>query len=127
MKNLIKIATVVSLLVIACLMISACGGDNAVQGKGELNITTTDSVTTNPVGGVTFQVSQTSGGVYFDSGTTGADGKAIWTGPVGSIGSHYFFTFTKAGYTAPQTYIQSPDLNATGANVQLNVAMVPGA
>lgn len=126
MKNLIKIATVVSLLVIACLMISSCGGDNAVQGKGQLDITTTISGTTTPLGGVTFQVSQTNGGAYFDSGTTDATtGKATWTGPVGSIGSHYFFTFTKAGYVT-QTYIQSPDLNATGANVKLNVAMVAG-
>jgi len=125
MKSILKITVISSLLIIGCLLIGACGSDNVVQGKGQLDITTTNSVTTLPLGSVAFQVSKTSGGAYFDSGTTDAtSGKVTWTGPTGSIGSHYFFTFSKDGYTT-QSYIQSKDLNATGSNVTLDVPMVP--
>ena len=125
MKNLIKITVISSFLIITCLLISACGssGDSLVQGKGEVDISTTISGTTTPLAAVTFQVSSSNGGTYFDSGITDANGKVTWIGPIGSIGSDYYFTFTKTGYVT-QSYIKRTP-NATGPNVKLDVAMVP--
>jgi len=125
MKNVIKIATISSLLLIACLLISACGNDNAenfVQGNGQIDVTVTDSVTTQPVSGVLIQVRKNSvtDPTVVDSWTTDATGKHSFQE---TIATDYYFTFSKTGYVT-QNYPNkvTPELTSTKT---VTVALVP--
>jgi hypothetical protein len=91
MKNLIKMATICSLFIIGCFLISACGGDteNFVQGNGQVDVTVKDT------GGaflanVRIDVKNPSGGVV-DTFTTTASGVHTFQETVGTT---YTFTFT---------------------------------
>jgi len=123
MKNLIKRAFASSFLIITCLLIGACGGagENVVQGKGQVAIATTDNTTKLALPSVTVNVSRSAGGASFDNVTTGTDGKLTWVSPTGGIGTDFYFTFTKTGYTTQTDIKRTP--NATGPDVTLNVAM----
>ncbi|PKN16691.1 MAG: hypothetical protein CVU66_00070 [Deltaproteobacteria bacterium HGW-Deltaproteobacteria-23] len=122
MKNLIKITAVSSLLVIVCLLISACGGDTerAARNEGDVRIAVTDSSNNSPLAGVTVQVREDAGtGTLTNLGTTDADGHLTYTGTADHV---YYFTLSKTGYTT-QTDIASPTLlwSDTGEiNVILN-------
>lgn len=108
MKNLLKITAVSSLLIIACLLISACGGstERAARNEGEVRYTVKDSGNL-PLAGVTVQVREVAGtGTLTNLGTTDTDGHLTYTGTAGHV---YYFTFSKAGYTT-QTDIESPEL-----------------
>jgi hypothetical protein len=123
MKNLIKIATVSSFLIITCLLIGACGssGENVVQGKGQVAVSTTDNTTKLALPSVAVTVSRSAGGASFDNFLTDSNGKFRWVSPTGGIGSDFFFTFTKTGYATQTDIKRTP--NATGTDVALDVAM----
>ncbi len=126
MKMFIKIATVSSLLIIACFMISACGSggtENFVQGNGQIDVTATNSVTGLALPGVQVQVRKNSvtDATVISSATTDANGKAVFQE---TIGSDYFFSFTATGY-APQNYINNPVKPQLTITQTVNVAMVP--
>lgn len=91
MKNLIKMTTICSLVIIGCFLISACGGgtENFVQGNGQVDVTVKDT------GGaflanVRIDVKNPSGGVV-DTFTTTASGVHTFQETVGTT---YTFTFT---------------------------------
>jgi hypothetical protein len=93
MKNLIKLTFVSSLLIIASLLLSACGGDaeNFVQGNGKVTVTAQNSV------GV--KLANVKIEAHFDNPT--GDIKETATTDVNgahdfqlTVGSGYYFTFT---------------------------------
>ncbi|MDD5285859.1 MAG: hypothetical protein PHD54_08365 [Desulfuromonadaceae bacterium] len=93
MKNLIKISSMLSLLIIACLLIGGCGNsaENFVQGNGKINVTVKDAGGTL-LANVKIDVkvdSQT--GRVVDTWTTDASGAHAFQE---TIGSDYYFTFT---------------------------------
>jgi hypothetical protein len=127
MKNLIKITTMCSLLIIACFLISACGGgaESFVQGKGTVDIFVTDTNTTPalPLQNVTIEVRENNAqGTLIETHTNATDAKGFfqWVSPTTGVGSTFHFTFILAGYVT-QTATATPNL--TGPNVTLNVRM----
>jgi hypothetical protein len=124
MKNLLKITVVSSLLILTCLLITACGGDaeNFVQGNGQIDVTVTSSATTLPLAGVLIQVRENSvTGNVIDSWTTDATGKHTFQE---TIAKDYYFTFSATGF-APQNYINNPVRPELTVTKTVNVAMVP--
>ena len=124
MNNLIKITAVSSLLIVACLLISACGGgaENFVQGNGQIDVTVTNSATTLPLPGVLIQVRKSSvTGDTVDSWTTDSSGKHSFQE---TIGTDYYLTFSATGYV-PQGYVNNPVKPELTAKKTVDVAMVP--
>ena len=120
MRNLIKITTIWSLLIIAGLL-NGCGGGGTEQlarNQGDVAITVTDS-TSAPLAGVLVEVRQTAGtGTFTNVGTTDTAGKLTFTG---DAGKDYFFTFSKTGFTTQTDILRTPLLTTT---VTLNVTMI---
>lgn len=105
MKNLIKTATICSLLIIACLLISACGTENFVQGNGKITVTVKNSGgTLLPNVKIDVHVDSATGRIV-DTWTTDATGTHDFQE---TVGSNYFFTFTDlttpARFTSPQNW-----------------------
>jgi len=124
MKNLMKITVISSLLIIACLLITACGDDaeNFVQGNGQIDVTVTNSATALPLSGVLIQVRTSSvTGNVVDSWTTDATGKHSFQE---TIGTDYYFTFSATGFV-PQNYVNNPVKPALTATKTVDVAMIP--
>lgn len=125
MNKMIKVAVVSSLLVAACFMIFACGGDteNFVQGNGQIDVTVTHSVTGLALPGVQVQVRKVSATDpnIVDSATTDASGKATFQE---TIGTDYYFTFSAPGFVN-QTYVNNPVKPALTVTQTVIVAMVP--
>lgn len=125
LKNLIKITAVSAILVIACLLISACGGDaeNFVQGNGQVDVTATNSVTGLALPDVQIEVRKVSvtDPNVVSRGTTDVAGKATFQE---TIATDYYFTFTATGYVS-QNYINNPVRPELTATKTVNVAMVP--
>ncbi|NVN90083.1 MAG: hypothetical protein HXX11_05710 [Desulfuromonadales bacterium] len=123
MKNLIKIAVASSLLIIACLMISACGGggtENFVQGNGQIDVSVRDS-------GGAFLANiridvKNPAGTILESFTTTATGIHTFQETVGTT---YTFTFTDVATPvrfATQSITATPLLTAT---VHVDPVMLP--
>ena len=125
MKNLLKITAISSLLIIAGLLISACGDDteNFVQGNGQVDVTVTNSVTGLALPGVQIEVRKVSATDpnVVSRGTTDSAGKAIFQE---TIATDYYFTFIATGYTT-QHYINNPVRPELTVTKTVNVAMVP--
>lgn len=122
MKSLIKIAAISSLLIIACLLIAACGGDTerAARNKGDVRIAVKDSSNNLPLAGVTVQVREDAGtGSLSTLGTTDADGHLTYTDTADHV---YYFTLSKPGY-ATVIDVESPEL-LWSDTVEVNVTLV---
>jgi hypothetical protein len=126
MKNMIKTTTIWSLLVIACLLIGACGGgtENFVQGNGKITVIAKDSGGTL-LANVKIDVHVDSAtGRIVDTSTTDATGTHDFQE---TVGSDYFFTFTDlttpARFASPQNWPSriTPLLTAT---VTLNATLI---
>jgi len=121
MKNLIKTATVFSLLAIICLMISACGGDTEqlARNQGDVLITVKDANGV-AISGVTVEERETAGtGTLINLGNTDAAGQLRFTGTADTM---YYFTISKTGYTTQTDLSSKPQLTST---VNLNVVLQP--
>jgi hypothetical protein len=121
MRNLIKITTIWSLLIITCLL-NGCGsdgdGEQLIRNQGDIDITVTDSSGAR-LSGVLVQVRKTAGtGEFVNVGTTDISGKLTFTG---DAGDDYFFTFSKEGFTTQTDIRRTPQLTST---VELNVIMI---
>ena len=121
MRNLIKITTIWSLLIIACLL-SGCGGggdgEQLIRNEGDIDITVTDN-SGAPLSGVLVRVRKTAGtGEFINVGTTELSGKLTFTG---DAGDDYFFTFSKDGFTTQTDILRTPQLTST---VELNVILI---
>ena len=122
MKNLIKIATISSFLIITCLLIGACGNsaENFVQGNGKINVTVKDG------GGAMLENVRidvkidSAGGKVVDFWTTDASGTHAFQE---TIGSDYYFTFSKVGY-ATLNYPNKVTPELTNPQT-VNVVMTP--
>jgi 5-hydroxyisourate hydrolase-like protein (transthyretin family) len=125
MKNLIKIAAISSLLIIACLLISACGdnAENFVQGNGQIDVVVTNSATGLALPGVQIEVRKVSATdpTVVSRGTTDSSGKATFQE---TFATDYYFTFIATGYTT-QNYINNPVRPELTATRTVSVAMVP--
>ena len=121
MRNLIKITTIWSLLIIVGLL-NGCGGsgdsEKLIKNQGDVDITVTDN-SGAPLSGVLVQVRNSAGaGEFTNVGTTELSGKLTFTG---DAGDDYFFTFSKDGFIT-QTDIQRTPLLTS--SVELNVIMI---
>ena len=125
MKTLLKITAVSSLLIVACLLISACGGgtENFVQGNGQIDVIVTNSATGLALPNVQIEVRKVSvtDPTVVSRGTTDASGKATFQE---TIATDYYFTFIATGYTT-QNYINNPVRPELTVTKTLNVQMVP--
>jgi len=125
MKNLIKITTICSLLIIACFLISACGdgdAENFVQGNGQIDVTVKDGSGAF-VSNVKIEVRKSGETAILQTVTTTS--ATTTTTFQETVGSDYSFTFTDvtipARYAA-QTITVTPLLTAT---VTINAVMLP--
>jgi uncharacterized membrane protein YebE (DUF533 family) len=120
MKNLIKAATLVSLLIVAALLIASCGTEQAARNKGDVAITVKDNAGL-AVAGVLVQVRATQGtGTYTTVGNTSTAGTLTYSD--GTAGTTYYFTVSKTGYTTQTDLPATPLLTST---TTLNVTLLP--
>ncbi|MCX6983563.1 MAG: hypothetical protein NT118_02270 [Lentisphaerae bacterium] len=128
MKNVIKITAISSLLIIACLMIGACGsgGSQLTHGQGDFNfyvINSSSTLLSNVQ--IVVRESSATGTIIGSPYVTTADGHYYWVSPTGGVANDYYFTFTDQNSPvryAPQTLKETPDITLTQ---NVNVTMVP--
>ncbi|MBK5275073.1 MAG: hypothetical protein JJE30_08480 [Desulfuromonadales bacterium] len=124
MKNLLKLTVISSLLIIACFLISACGGgaENFVQGNGQFDVTVKDGAGAF-VSNVRIDVAKVGGATLPGSIVT-TPATTISTFQE-TVGSDYTFTFTDQNSPprfATQSITRTPLLTAT---VNINAVMLP--
>jgi hypothetical protein len=129
MKNIIKIAVVSSFLLIASLLISACGSSGStesfVQGQAKIDVTVKDS-SGALVANVRVDVKDSSGptGKIIDTYvTTVAAGTHSF---LETVGSDYYFSFTDIA--SPARYATQSDIKVTPQLTKtqtLNIVMLP--
>lgn len=125
MRNLIKLVTVCSFLLVASFLISACGSgdtENFVQGNGQIDVTVKDT------GGaflsnIRIDVKNSGGTTIGTSTTTTATTTTIFQE---TVGSDYTFTFTDLNipvrFTTTPTITVTPLLTAT---VHVDAQLLP--
>ena len=115
MKNLMKITVISALLIIACSLISACGGgaENFVQGNGQVDVTVKD-VNGNFLSNIRIDV-KNPGGTIIDTFTTTV--ATTVHSFQETVGTTYTFTFTDVAtpvrFATVQTITATPLLTAT--------------
>jgi len=124
MKNLIKMVIISSFLILACFLISACGGDaeNFVQGKGQFDVTVKD---TNGAYVSNIRIDVTKSGQTAILQTVTTTSATTTTTFQETVGSDYSFTFTDVATPAryaTQTITKTPLLTAT---VPVDAVMQP--
>jgi len=111
MKNVLKITAVSALLIVACLMISACGGDTErfVQGQAKINVTVKDTSGVS-LANVKIDVRETAGtaGTIVETFTTDNTGAKQF---IVTVDSDYYFTFTDT--IVPARYVTQTGLKVT--------------
>lgn len=130
MRNAIKITVVSSLLIIACFLISACGGggvEQFVQGQGKVDIFVTDNNVASPLklANVTIEVRENNAAgalIATIPSATDVNGFYQWVSPPTGVGSPYYFTFILTGYVT-QSATATPNL--TGTNARLDIKLAP--
>lgn len=125
MKNLIKIVTICSFLIIASFLISACGSggaENFVQGNGQIDVTVKD-VPGNFLANIRIDVRNSGGTIIATSTTTTVTTITTFQE---TVGSSYTFTFTDLNipvrFTTTPTITVTPLLTAT---VNVNAQLLP--
>ena len=122
MKNLIKLTTICSLLIISCFLLSACGGDaeNFVQGNGQVDVTVKDS------GGaflsnVKIEVKKPDGTII-ETFTTTSSGIHTFQLTIGTVYTFTFIDVATPARFATQSITKEPLLTAT---VHVDAVMQP--
>ena len=113
MKNLVKVTMVSSLLIIACLVISACGGgtEQFVQGKGQVDVSAKDTSGAF-LADIKIDVKKPDATII-ETFTTTSTGIHTFQETVGTV---YTFTFTDVANPvrfATQSITAEPLLTAT--------------
>ncbi len=110
MKNVLKLAAISSLLILASFLISACGGgtENFVQGNGKVTVSVTGSLGVDNLK-IEVHKDSTTGSVA-DSFTTATTA----TSPVThdfqlTVGSDYYITITDMKTPARYTKLTDPN------------------
>jgi hypothetical protein len=126
MKSFIKLSAIFSVLIIAGLLISSCGGgaENFVQGNGQINVFVENSAST-PLPNVKIDVhTGTPTGTIVGTAVSDVNGEAVFQE---TVGTSYYFTFTDlttpARFTSPQNWPTNviPELTST---VTLTVQLI---
>jgi predicted small secreted protein len=124
MKSFMKITAICSFLIVACFLISACGGgaENFVQGNGQIDVTVKDTSGAF-VSNVRIDVKNSAGTIIGTATTTTVTTITTFQE---TVGSSYTFTFTDLNipvrFTTTPTITVTPLITAT---VHVDAQLLP--